>query len=54
MINKTMIEEQPQNEKKEDVIDHNEPNEKVGFFYSSSLKITETDSGKILLQMRCD
>lgn len=29
-------------------------NEKVGFHYSSSLKITDKKSGEILLHMRCD
>lgn len=32
----------------------NKTNEYAGFYFSSSLKITDKDSGKIILQMRCD
>ena len=30
------------------------PNEQVGFHFSSSMKITDPKTGKVLLQMRCD
>jgi hypothetical protein len=30
------------------------PNEQVGFHFSSSMKITDPNTGKVLLQMRCD
>lgn len=30
------------------------PNEKYGFHFSSSLKITDKETGKVLVQMRCD
>lgn len=30
------------------------PNENAGFYFSSSIKITDPESGQILLQMRCD
>lgn len=30
------------------------PNEYAGYYFSSSLKITDTESGKVILQMRCD
>jgi hypothetical protein len=29
------------------------PNEKMGFCLSSSLKITDTKTGEVLLKMRC-
>lgn len=29
------------------------PNEKMGFCLSSSLKITDTESGEVILKMRC-
>jgi hypothetical protein len=30
------------------------PNEQVGFHFSSSMKITDPKTGKVILQMRCD
>lgn len=30
------------------------PNEKYGFHFSSSLKITDKETGKVMVQMRCD
>lgn len=30
------------------------PNEYAGYYFSSSLKITDPDSGKVILHMRCD
>lgn len=30
------------------------PNEQYGFYFSSSLKITDPDTGKVIVQMRCD
>lgn len=30
------------------------PNEQYGFYFSSALKITDKDTGKVLVQMRCD
>jgi len=30
------------------------PNESVGFYFSSSVKITDPNSGEILLHKRCD
>lgn len=30
------------------------PNEQVGFHFSSSMKISDPNTGKVLLQMRCD
>lgn len=30
------------------------PNEQVGFHFSSSMKITDPNTGKVLLQIRCD
>ena len=30
------------------------PNEQVGFYFSSSLKITDPNTGKVLVQMRAD
>lgn len=30
------------------------PNESVGFYFSSSIKITDPDSGEVLLHKRCD
>jgi hypothetical protein len=30
------------------------PNEQVGFHFSSSLKITDPETGKVLLKMRAD
>lgn len=32
----------------------NKPNEYAGYYFSSSLKITDPDSGKVILHMRCD
>lgn len=34
--------------------DPKKPNEQYGFYFSSSLKITDPQSGKVLIQMRCD
>jgi hypothetical protein len=30
------------------------PNENIGFYFSSSLKITDPDSGEVLVQTRAD
>lgn len=30
------------------------PKEQYGLHFSSSLKITDTDAGKVILRMRCD
>lgn len=30
------------------------PNEQLGYYFSSSLKITDPKSGEVLVQMRCD
>ena len=30
------------------------PDEQVGFHFSSSIKITDPDTGEVLVQMRCD
>jgi hypothetical protein len=30
------------------------PNEQVGFHFSSSMKITDPNTGKVILHMRCD
>lgn len=30
------------------------PNEQVGFHFSSSMKITDPNTGTVLLQIRCD
>lgn len=32
----------------------NKPNEYAGYYFSSSLKITDPESGKVILHMRCD
>jgi hypothetical protein len=37
----------PQNEERK-------PNENAGFYFSSSLKITDPETGRVLVQMRCD
>lgn len=39
-------EQQPQPERK--------PNEHAGFHFSSALKITDPDTGEVLVQMRAD
>lgn len=30
------------------------PNENAGFYFSSSLRITDPETGQVLLQTRCD
>jgi hypothetical protein len=30
------------------------PNENAGFYFSSSIKITDPETGQVLVQMRCD
>ncbi len=32
----------------------NKPNEQAGFHFSSSIKITDPNSGEVLVQMRAD
>ena len=32
----------------------NKPNDTAGFYFSSSIKITDPESGEILLHKRCD
>jgi hypothetical protein len=34
--------------------DGKKPNENAGFYFSSSLKITDPETKQVLLQMRCD
>jgi hypothetical protein len=34
--------------------DEKKPNENAGFYFSSSLKITDPETKQVLLQMRCD
>jgi hypothetical protein len=37
-----------------EVIPEKKPNEQVGFFFSSSIKITDPNTNEILIQMRAD
>lgn len=34
--------------------ENKKPNENAGFYFSSSIKITDPESGQVLVQMRCD
>jgi hypothetical protein len=35
-------------------IEERKPNENAGFYFSSSIKITDPETGRVLVQMRCD
>lgn len=54
MINRTMTNKSPITNK--NLPQPKKPllNEKVGFYYSSSLKISDPKTGEVLVQMRCD
>lgn len=58
MINNIMdkkdIKENPAKTVEQKETKQTKTNEKYGLYFSSSLKITDKDSGKVLLQMRCD
>jgi len=54
MINKTMTNKSPYDSKSVPAPKKPLLNEKVGFYYSSSLKITDPKTGEVLVQMRCD
>lgn len=56
MINKNMQEEKKISENKVDKKTESakKPNEKAGLYFSSSIKITDTESGKVLLHIRGD
>ena len=43
-----------ESESKTDYRSTKKPNEQVGFHFSSSMKITDPNTGTVLLQMRCD
>lgn len=46
--------ESVKSESKTDYRSTKKPNEQVGFHFSSSMKITDPNTGTVLLQMRCD
>ena len=46
--------EQPQSEVKPEVSEGKKPNENAGFYFSSSLKITDPNTKEVLVQMRGD
>lgn len=54
MINKSMTTNPPDTNKKSTQPQKPLLNEKVGFYYSSSLKISDPKTGEVLVQMRCD
>jgi hypothetical protein len=41
-------------QKNTEPVTEKKPNENAGFYFSSSLKITDPGTGQVLLQMRCD
>jgi hypothetical protein len=43
-----------QSKEKHDAEPEKKPNENVGFYFSSSIKITDPQTGKVLVQKRCD
>jgi hypothetical protein len=38
----------------EAIVQEKKPNENVGFFFSSSIKITDPNTSEVLVQMRAD
>jgi hypothetical protein len=46
--------EQTQSEVKSEVLEGKKPNENAGFYFSSSLKITDPNTKEVLVQMRGD
>lgn len=50
-----MSEDKSTTEQKDtETVTESKPNENAGFYFSSSLKITDPVTGQVLLQMRCD
>lgn len=52
-----MQEKQTKTEKVEilkKTVQETKPNENMGYYFSSSLKITDPDTGEVLVKMRCD
>lgn len=57
MINKSMTDKNVQTQKLQtQAKEMKQPslNEQTGFFYSSSLKISDPKTGQVLVNMRCD
>lgn len=45
---------EPDNKTPTPVMQEAKPNDQAGFYFSSSIKISDPNTGEVLIQMRCD